>query len=82
MERRGEAWRRGRRQKREDELWTTVPRMGHQGPDGTPRAEIVPLMESGGHPREEPSGERKHEENESENGGRNVKGGVASGMAR
>lgn len=42
------------------------------GPAGArqgPESRDHPLVESGRHTREEPSGERKHEENESEEGG-------------
>ncbi|KAG7221934.1 hypothetical protein INR49_016960 [Caranx melampygus] len=47
------------------------PAGARQGPQRTDH----PLVESGGHTREEPSGERKHEENESEKEGGARRGG-------
>lgn len=56
---RRETWRRGRTREREAEHWTAAPQIDQPGPRQGPESGDDPLVESGGHTPEEPSGERK-----------------------
>ncbi|KAF3687803.1 hypothetical protein EXN66_Car003475 [Channa argus] len=57
------------RQKRVAKLWTTALQMGQPEPDGGPKSKEDPSVINGRHTAEEPSGERKQEQNDKESWG-------------